>query len=497
MSKKLSRQETIDSALGVAFKISDVVGIDSKRIHDSMRKKSVKNDVEMGNKQAQKEAEEILKNAVEKKGEDREDREEMTLNNDHVLEILNYINKVKNDEEEKKKKVTHGCSVFLQLFLGLPFSILFIYIGYNHQNDCTLISKLPIWLIVLGVISAIRCALTVFSWIAWKAQSPETAGAVEALDKCCASANFIWTIYGCYLLWDHWNDYTYEDKLSPLFCDHSVMIVSKMVIALFYVESIDGALGAVYKITEMTGFETKSFHDSVRKKVDERKESKMVNDVEMGRSKLREETKQLLKEAVEKRDLIEGETSAIPILNNEQLQEVFKVLEEADEKKKTQEPEGNVNKVKKGMTIGAALVTLLIFGPMAVTIFLVGYFHEDECPIERMPNWLRISGLIWIASLITTLIDLFAIYKKSKSLQTSTERVNSIIRFMSFIWCCYGIYLIWDIWDAYVTDDSQVDTYCHPTVMLFSKIIIGLFITGWAIAGVILTCLCICLFLGC
>ncbi|CAJ0936019.1 unnamed protein product, partial [Mesorhabditis belari] len=115
-------------------------------------------------------------------------------------------------------------------------------------------------------------------------------------------------------------------------------------------------------------------------------------------------------------------------------------------------------------------VMLSALGLLAFITIIIALIHANECPIERMPKWLLIYGIIYLIVMMTGL-TLLAFEQKSK-LYSPALVIDWLAKVIGLIWLGYGGYLVWGIWGIYTTTNKKAATYCDQTVMTFSNMII-------------------------
>lgn len=119
---------------------------------------------------------------------------------------------------------TLGGLIWLGFVLALP--ILLMIIGGVYWNDCRAQSWIPIWLVILGVVSSLETIATFFIRMRKLLHDGHFFGQLTEQERQQAQFcdgpitifTFVWFIIGCYWVFTAFDDVQYYDPTSSEFC---------------------------------------------------------------------------------------------------------------------------------------------------------------------------------------------------------------------------------------------------------------------------------------
>ncbi|KAI1301631.1 hypothetical protein HDE_02824 [Halotydeus destructor] len=142
--------------------------------------------------------------------------------------------------------------------------------------------------------------------------------------------------------------------------------------------------------------------------------------------------------------------------------------------------------------LGTLGVTILLSFTVIIplTMIVVGALHMDQCPVENIPLFLLVGGLVWASK---NLLNFYATCRRKSpdpaeeaDIQARHRRRESMINCFLFLWFISGCVFVYRIYLPEF-EDSTSPKYCNRTVYFYA---FWLITATFIIFGFFVGCLC-------
>jgi len=147
-------------------------------------------------------------------------------------------------------------------------------------------------------------------------------------------------------------------------------------------------------------------------------------------------------------------------------------------------------------------LVLILIGTLGVTIILgftviipltmviIGAMHMDQCPVENIPTFLLVGGVVWV---LKNVLNFYSTCRRSNTdpaleadIQARHRRQESLLNCFLFGWFIAGSVLVYRVYEPDYKDPGA-DNYCNHTVYMYA---FWLVTSTFIIFGLFMGCLC-------
>lgn len=124
-----------------------------------------------------------------------------------------------------------------------------------------------------------------------------------------------------------------------------------------------------------------------------------------------------------------------------------------------------------------------------VTMIVFGVIYMNSCPIENIPTFLLVGGLVWI---FKNLMNIWSQCRRSTNPESEVEtavqhrRHESLLNCFLFGWFIAGCVMVYRVYEP-VYEDPLDPRYCNKTVYMYA---FWLVTSTFIVFALFMTCLC-------